>query len=418
MTRPRTRVALLAIAIGLLSGGGWWLWNARQSSPVDLATLTLPQWREDLQYLARGLARRHLNAFHLTSRDEYARLVARIDSALPGLEPADIPVYFSKLAAAVGDAHTFLSLPAGQHFYPFSVYYFGDTARVTATTPEHRDLLGTRLVKIDGTGMDEVQANLDEILTRGENPSFYRGHYPRFLTAEVLHALHVVRDSVARFTFAKDDGSTLVRTMAAAAGPRGDWVHPYAEPPLYLAHAADDWWFTTLPGTRTAYVIFNGYRHLCANASDLFDSLDRHPPDRLIIDLRANGGGDYLQGHRCLIAPVLARPQLNRRGHLFVVTGRFTFSAAMNNAAQFRTETRAMLVGEPPGEMPNSYQERRTFRLPNSHLLVNYSVRYYRFLPQDVPALLPDREVDPDWASYRAGRDPVLAWILSDTAER
>jgi hypothetical protein len=88
----------------------------------------------------------------------------------------------------------------------------------------------------------------------------------------------------------------------------------------------------------------------------------------------------------------------------------------MNNAAQFRTETHAILVGEPPGEGPNSYQERRDFRLPNSHLVVNYSTQYYKFLPEDVPALMPDQEVDPDWVSYGAGRDPALERILADSS--
>jgi hypothetical protein len=114
----------------------------------------------------------------------------------------------------------------------------------------------------------------------------------------------------------------------------------------------------------------------------------------------------------------LKRPALDQRGHLFVITGRRTFSAAMSNAAQFHNETRAILVGEPPGETPNSYQEKETFWLPASHLAVNYSVRYYKFLPTDAPALMPDHEIDPDWESYRAGRDPTLEWALSDGASR
>jgi hypothetical protein len=133
---------------------------------------------------------------------------------------------------------------------------------------------------------------------------------------------------------------------------------------------------------------------------------------RLIIDMRNNRGGDYLQGHKHLIARILERPRLNQPDHLYVITGRYTFSAAMSNAAQFRNETRATLVGEPPGEMPNGYQEHRSFRLPHSHLVVNYSVRYYKFLTADVPALLPDTIIEPDWDDYRVGRDPVLEWIL------
>ena len=61
--------------------------------------------------------------------------------------------------------------------------------------------------------------------------------------------------------------------------------------------------------------------------------------------------------------------------------------------------------------MPNSYQERRSFHLPNSHLQVNYSARYYRFLADDNPALLPDIDAAPNWDDYQQGIDPALQAI-------
>lgn len=417
-----TRTAKLATggaAVLVLAGAAWWAWGWWASRPVDLARLTTAQWRDDLQYLARELAARHRNAFHRVSRADYDRLVARIDSALPGLDASAVPVYFEMLTAAVGDAHTFVSLPGGQHFFPFGVFYFGDGPRVVRTTPALRGLLGLRLVRIGTLTMPEVEARLDEILTQGENAWYYRAHYPGFLSTEVLHALGVItRTDSVTFTFAGGGDTSVTRTLAPGDAAPGEWIRPYAEAPLYVRHGDDDFWFETLPGTHTIYVVWNSYRGLHANAARLFDAADRERADRLIVDLRGNGGGDYLEGHAAMIAPILARPALDRPGHLYVITGRFTFSAAMSNAAQFRTETRAILVGEPPGEVPNSYQERRSFRLPHSHLLVNYSVRYYRFLPADVPALTPDEPAPPDWEDYRAGRDPALIRILADSVPR
>jgi hypothetical protein len=414
MQKPMARFALFLLFGILLGAAGWWYRAEEMSRPVALAALTTRQWRDDLHYLARTLAARHANAFHRLSRQAYDGLVAEIDSALPTSQPFESALRLAELPAAVGDAHTYLSLPAHQHFYPFGVYYFGDEPRVTRTTVEYRDLLGARLVRIDEKDMSEVQQRLDRILTRGENAWFYRAHYPGFLSSEVLHALGVVRDTLsATFTFTRDDGTTVTRSIAPLAGGPAEWQRPYSHPPLYIEHGEDDFWFGRLPGTSAVYVAFNSYRNLSANAGRLFTFLDGQPPDRLIIDLRGNSGGDYLDGHKYLIAPLLARPALNRRGHLFVITGRYTFSAAMSNAAQFRTETQATLVGEPPGEVPNSYQERRSFRLPDSHLEVSYSARYYRFLPEDVPSLLPDVEVDPDWASDSTGTDRALETILS-----
>ena len=410
----RTTGAVVGATLAL--GIGWQLRASWESRPVDLSSLSLEQWRDDLHYMAGELANRHANAFHRVSRGQYWRLVARIDSALPALAAADIPVYFEKVTAAVGDAHTYVSLSEDQHFYPFAIYYFGDTPRVVRAAPPFQQLLGARLAKVGDLSTSEVEARLNEILTQGENVWFYRAEYPGFLSREVLHALGVLRDGrEAVFTFARADGSTTAVPMRSSATGPQDWILPYKTAPLYIQHSPDEFWFTTLPNTNTVYVAFNSYRHLRSNAAALFRYLDSHVIDRLIIDMRTNRGGDYLQGHKHLIARILERPRLNQPGHLYVITGRYTFSAAMSNAAQFRTETHATLVGEPPGEVPNGYQEHRSFRLPHSHLVVNYSVRYYKFLATDVPALLPDTTIEPDWHDYQAGRDPVLEWIIASS---
>jgi len=90
----------------------------------------------------------------------------------------------------------------------------------------------------------------------------------------------------------------------------------------------------------------------------------------------------------------------------------------MNNAAQFRSQTAALLVGQTIGEKPNSYAEVRTMPLPNSHLTVRYSTQYYKFTEGTENAIRPDREITPSWDDYRAGRDPVLEWVLSSDPKR
>jgi hypothetical protein len=79
----------------------------------------------------------------------------------------------------------------------------------------------------------------------------------------------------------------------------------------------------------------------------------------------------------------------------------------MANVAQFLTA--AMLVGELIGEKPNSFQEPREMRLPNSHLIVRYSTQYYRFVDHGPNGVYPDHKVVPGWADYRDGRDPYLS---------
>jgi len=63
----------------------------------------------------------------------------------------------------------------------------------------------------------------------------------------------------------------------------------------------------------------------------------------------------------------------------------------------------------------NHYGEHGEFRLPNSAFRISYSRRYYRFAADTDSAVVPDQHIEPTWAEFRAGRDPVMEWILSQT---
>src|SRR5207237_1090908 len=123
--RRMKRAALIVVALAL-AAGAWWLVSWWSTRPIALDTLTAGQWREDLRHLARELPRRHKNAFHRVSREQFERTVADVDAAIPGLPPADVPVLMLKVTAEVGDAHTYVRLPPGPRLYPVRFYWFGD----------------------------------------------------------------------------------------------------------------------------------------------------------------------------------------------------------------------------------------------------------------------------------------------------
>ena len=72
------------------------------------------------------------------------------------------------------------------------------------------------------------------------------------------------------------------------------------------------------------------------------------------------------------VAPSSDRlPLINRRGALFVIIGRLTFSAAQNTVTAIDRETSAIFVGEPTGSRPNFIGESIYFELPYSKVRAN-----------------------------------------------
>jgi hypothetical protein len=388
--------------------------------------LTPDQWRQDLRFLAAELERRHKNLYHTVSREEFTRAVAALDSAIPSLAPHQIVVRMQQIVAQVGDGHTAVGIPASFQLYPLSLYWFGTDLRVLAATEAYRAALGARVIAIGTHDIKEVQARVATCMpsAANENPWFVLSTSPAFIVRpEILHGLGVIATpGTAQFRFEEDTGKIFTLDVAPITPPPVRDGIALAIPgmlpaatsiPVSRQRPGESFWFTLLPDSQTVYVNFRGYRQLGEHAERLMAFLATSGATRLIVDLRQNGGGDFVEGRRHVVEPLRRDTTFNRKGRLYVLVGRRTFSAAMVNAIDFRKRTNAILVGEPIGERPNSYSENDVLRLPHSGVGVSYSTRYYKFLEEDAPAVMPDVRIDPDWPAFREGRDPVLEWVQS-----
>lgn len=178
----------------------------------------------------------------------------------------------------------------------------------------------------------------------------------------------------------------------------------------------EQWWTESLAEAQTLYFSFSGYppeAEFRERAAAFARMLDESHARRLVIDLRRNEGGDFRRFREFLLPIIKARPAINTAGGLFVIIGPGTFLAAGVNALDLRNGAHAILVGAPAGIRPSHYGEHAEFRLPNSGLRVSYSTQYHRFGGETDSEIAPDKLIAPTWEEFRAGRDPVMEWILS-----
>jgi hypothetical protein len=235
-----------------------------------------------------------------------------------------------------------------------------------------------------------------------------------FLTTGIfLHGTGIIPDrNVARYTLADDSEEFTMDVHAVGYADKLNWIYAFKERPLFRQRPDESFWYVYLPDSHTVYCSFREYKDLGKYSKGLFELIRQQRPDKLVVDMRLNGGGDYNVGLKHVVHPIRDLPDINRKGHLFVLVGPSTFSAAMSNSAHFRYQTNAILVGQQIGEKPNSYQEAREMMLPNSHWTVRYSAKFYKFVETGENVIRPDQEIIPSWDDYRSGRDPVLEWVL------
>lgn len=379
-------------------------------------TITSAQWQEDIKYFGEQLVKKHKNAFHHVSKEEFEKDIDQLYNDAPSLKDYQVIVRLMQITAKVGDGHTGVHLPNSFKRYPVRLNWFDNELYVIATTAEFKNALGTRLSKIGKMGIEEINKKLASIISQDENRWYTMGTGPAFLIfPEILVTLGIVTEyDHASFVFVDSANNEISLDLAPIpADPNMAWISASKTQPLFRQNLNDPFWFSYIDDINAVYLSFKKYDDLNRNVDKLFDFIKEKKATRLIVDLRFNGGGDFLKGRRLLISRIKENNTINQKGNLFVITGRRTFSAAMVNSIDFKKETNAILLGEPPGEKPNSYSENDEMKLPNSKLVISYSTRYYKFLDEDVPAFEPDMKMEPAWKDFKDGRDPVLDWIIS-----
>jgi Peptidase family S41 len=285
------------------------------------------------------------------------------------------------------------------------------------------------LLKIDDTQVNRAQKLLLTLTPADETQALRNVRATALLNdGMVLHGLGITTDrDTVRYIVLTDAGSEVTLEYHGEANQfRGvsitdiletGWLRAVVHPELYRQQPDQDFWCTYLQASKTGYCNFRSYKDLKHTARALTALVQHEHSDNLVIDLRLNAGGDFEQGLKYVVNPIRRMSKINRSGHLFVLTGPGTFSAAMANAAHFRKRTRAILVGQPIGEKPNSYQEARETVLPNSQWVARYSVRLYRFVRGEENLIRPDRAIAETWADFQAGRDPVVDWVLGTISD-
>ncbi len=379
---------------------------------LPMPPMSAEKWRADVDYLARELPKRHKNAFHHSTREQFASAVAALRAKADKANDNEMFVGLMQLTAMIGDGHTRVNLQPGMvHTFPIGVAQIEGVYRVIRGAGAAADLVGGRLTTIDDVPIGDVAARIRPIIPQAESELLIVTRIPQwFIVAEALHGLGIIRNSEsARYTVLMDDGTERTAELRVLEdGAKPQWRLAAQTQPLYRQRPGESLWYEWLADSGTLYVNFRTYENLRAKSRELWSFADAHPVRKIVFDLRQNGGGDYTVGRKYLVDELARRPKLRA----YAITSANTFSAALKNAIDFRDVAKATLVGETIAERPNSYSENDEMRLPNSKLEISYSTRYYKFLPTD-DLLAPAKEILPSWADWVAGRDPVLEWIVS-----
>jgi C-terminal processing protease CtpA/Prc len=188
----------------------------------------------------------------------------------------------------------------------------------------------------------------------------------------------------------------------------------FAQADLLSKKKKENYWFNYDPDRKTLYFNYNNCRDEQDNPfanfnSELFTFIASHQPEKIILDLRYNNGGNS-----GILNPFIEKIKdsyLNRKGKFFVLIGKQTFSSAVMNAVDLKRNSNALFIGEATSGNINHYGEVRGFSLPKSKIVIAYSTRYWETWKGIKGPLKPDIYVKYSIKNYAEGRDEAIMQV-------
>ncbi|MBI9041824.1 S41 family peptidase [Lutibacter sp.] len=382
-------------------------------------------WKNDLEIYKKGLEQKHIEVYHSITKEDFANEWQKIYNSSDTLNDFEIILKLMRLTRRINDGHTSVSLRnIPLHRFPLEVNFIDGKWRVVKVSSKHSNLLKLSLTAIDDIPIDEVSAKVSEVAQFVENQYSQKIRTGEYLNiSELLFALHITKKvDKAVFTFLDDNKQEIKVTLKAvdkdASNKASDFIHlttGVAEIIKPNDPAFPYLWFTPIKNTKALYINFESYptfEDMQVFGETLVNYIATNHIQKVIIDMRNNGGGDLYVGVVLAYALNLA-DSIDWKNGMFLLTSNKTFSAATSNAALFKQLLNAKIVGEPTGSNPNGYQDMDSFTLPNSKLVITYSKRLFQLSEKLNAALQPDILIKQKKNDLFDNIDTVLRVLIS-----
>jgi len=401
--------------------------------PAKAQTRESIDWDYEIRLLEKDLVKKHPNAyFYFDSLSFHRKMVEIIPKAYTQ-SIFSTAVMLQQAVALLGDAHTMVNyhyLVEKQLMIPMTSYWFEEGLYILETEERYQELLGKKLHAINQHPIQEVIDSMATLMVN-ENPSLLKNRLPDMLNwvqllqhfgfADTCALQLQVTDETGRMeSIAIDfpvvrEKSVFLEIPETPIGWEDQrsffWKRYLGDEKLYYIQYNRCWSRESekLFGSGASALFMPSYREF---EKELIKELKKKSIDKLVFDMRFNGGGNSLQGTRLIRK--ISKINFRGEGKIYVLIGRKTFSSAIINTIDFMRMTPAILVGEETGGRPNHFGEVRRFVLPESRLIVSHSTKYFREMEkEDPPSLKPKLQAPIFFREYLKGIDPALEVVRS-----
>ncbi|MFN4000403.1 S41 family peptidase [Algoriphagus sp.] len=384
------RFLITILCIGITSSG----------SSFAQGTITKTQASEDIRFFNKTIQSKHPQPDkHFSNFEAYSDSLI---SVLPEILPMDeFTQMMAKYANKFQDGHTYIQnseVLEDALFLPFELKIKEKKAFISKSMRSDADLKGAEIISINSIDFSLILKNALE-LAGGETVEHRLSRIERSFPFYLYRLLGDVLEM-----------EVLIDKQIVKLSPklikRDEWLSlsNFNAIPKYHFQIMDDKvgliTFSDMAGIKKSE--FNSF------LKSTFKELSDKKIDKLIIDLRDNGGGNFLFGEMLLsylsenpytlqqkyqydmqgakvnqkmTQPIRPKSQKNRfSGELYFLTSPYTYSSAATIIAAAKYNSIGKIVGQAIGQPYSGFIDVTNFLLPHSKLTCGTSTVYYEYV--------------------------------------
>ncbi len=400
--------------------------------------LTIEQWQEDLRFIQNTIHKDYSFLFVKTTKEDFDSQVEALYKAIPNLESHEIKVGITRLIASFKYGHTgvffYNQKNINFHYLPFNLKYFKDGIYIQGVHKDYKKALGAKVLKINNMPIAEALKKIAPTVS-AENSQFFKAYGINYLgITEVLHAQKITETLLKEVSLTLEKkGNVFTQSFTVMEAGEGvptkqgyvqqdeNWLEArnQSTTPLYLKKLDKNYYSEYLTTKKAIYIRHSWIGDDAKEStkdfySRIFNEIETNDVEKLIIDVRLNGGGNnYL--NKDVIKGIIKSEKINKIGKLFVITGKRTFSACQNLVNEMDNYTNVIFVGEPTAENVNFWGDNRPVKLPNSAIDVSLSYLWWqdKHALENTDWIAPSIPVTISFDEYVNNQDPVLEAALT-----
>lgn len=370
---------------------------------------TSKQYIDDLEFLKRELPKRHKNLFTKTSEEIFNDKVEKIKQKSKSLNNVNFEIELYKLIKEIDDEHTRIE-PIYKTIFPVKFNFFKEGVFVTSTDVINSNLLYKKLNGIGNNPLKKIIKKFKKLFN-DDNQSYFRVCFQNSINnPRILKGLNISKSNL-NSIFTLDGINYQIYSIQK---------EKFSSKPvskLLRYSNNDNYWYELIDNGKTLYFNYQSCSEQFEKpfeyfSNQLFKFIENKKPKKIIIDLRNNSGGNS-----AVLNPFLEKLQknyLNKKGSLFVLIGKKTFSSALMNAVNLKRNYESILIGQSTSGNVNHYGETRGFRLPNSRIIVGYSTKYWEIWKGYNGALTPDVKIEYSIKNFKNSIDEAIEYVIKN----